>query len=426
MEESMVKYSNMLAFLLIFTSTITAQRIKLNAGDVCGPCQAEDCSCQVWSKCDILQNLPEANITFCNRVKGIVCCPQEPPPPENCQLTSPAEVGDVCGPCQAEDCSCQVWSKCDVLQNLPVANITFCNREKGIVCCPEEPLEREICLPTSPAEVACHEFTKHAPAECPEHFIAGGELAKIGEFPSAALIGIFNSTSNVTDWICGGTLISERFVLTAAHCTLNGVPNKVRLGDLDYNSTLDDVGLQEFSVLSVKLHDNFTLDRYFDIMLLELNGTVTFSKYVLPACLLTPYMMKFQTGHYWAVGWGRIDDTEVFSTQLRRVELKHQTVCNETATLIYDLERGLLEPIQFCTDGKTYHTCNGYSGGPLLIPFPHSQVEYRCMYMVAGIVSKGQEHCGVEDLPIVNTNVTAFVRFIESFVWPQKINTTIN
>ncbi|XP_054742038.1 papilin-like isoform X3 [Anastrepha obliqua] len=281
MEESMVKYSNMLAFLLIFTSTITAQRIKLNAGDVCGPCQAEDCSCQVWSKCDIVQNLPVANITFCNRVKGIVCCPEEPPEPENCQLTSPAEVGDVCGPCQAEDCSCQVWSKCDIVQNLPVANITFCNRVKGIVCCPEEPpepencqltspaevgdvcgpcqaedcscqvwskcdilhnlpvakmtfcnrvkgivccpedpLEPENCQLTSPAEVACHEFTKHAPGKCPQPSIAGGELAKIGEFPSAALIGIFNSTSNVTDWICGGTLISERFVLTASHCTL--------------------------------------------------------------------------------------------------------------------------------------------------------------------------------------------------------------
>ncbi|XP_054737128.1 serine protease snake-like [Anastrepha obliqua] len=367
MEASMVKYSNMLAFLLIFTSTITAQRIKLNTGDVCGPCQAEDCSCQVWSKCDILQNLPDANITFCNREKGIVCCPENYPEncPENCHLTSPAEV-------------------------------------------------------------ACHEFTKHAPAKCPQPFIAGGELAEIGEFPSAALIGIFNSTSNVTDWICGGTLISERFVLTAGHCILNGVPNKVRLGDLDYNSTLDDVGLQEFSVLSLKVHDNFTLDRYFDIMLLELNGTVTFSKYVLPACLLTPYMMKFQTGKYWAVDWGRIDDTEVFSTQLRRVELKHQTVCDKTAIQMYDLQRGLLEPIQFCADGKTYDTCNGYSGGPLLIPFPHSQVEYRCMYMVAGIVSKGQEHCGLVDLPIINTNVTAFVRFIESFVWPQNINTTIN
>ncbi|XP_054742029.1 serine protease snake-like isoform X2 [Anastrepha obliqua] len=359
MEESMVKYSNMLAFLLIFTSTITAQRIKLNAGDVCGPCQAEDCSCQVWSKCDIVQNLPVANITFCNRVKGIVCCPEEPPEPENCQLTSPAEV-------------------------------------------------------------ACHEFTKHAPGKCPQPSIAGGELAKIGEFPSAALIGIFNSKSNVTDWICGGTLISERFVLTAAHCSLNGVPNKVRLGDLDYNSTLDDVGLQEFSILSFKPYDHFSFYRYFDIMLLELNGTVTFSKYVLPACLLTPSMMKFETGQYWAVGWGRIDDTEVFSTQLRRFELKHQTVCNESAIEMYYLKRDLLERIKFCADGKTYDTCNGDSG-PLLIPFPHSQVEYRCMYMVAGIVSKGQEHCGVEDLPSVITNVTTFVRFIESFVWPKKL-----
>ncbi|XP_067616290.1 venom protease-like isoform X2 [Eurosta solidaginis] len=325
--------------------------------------------------------------------------------------------GDSCQ-CQFNSCTCQSWSQCDLLHNWPTQNITFCNRRKGIVCCPDEPEEPEDFQPLSPAEVACSEFTKYAPEACPRPFIAGGELAKPGEFPASALIGIFDIKSNETEWICGGTLISERFVLSASHCTMRGAPNKVRLGDLDYSTTLDDAGLQEYTIRRLISHRQFTLQRYFDIMLIELNGSVSYTKYVLPACILTTNMMKYNTGLYWAVGWGRINESATFSPQLRRVQLKQQENCNEIATEEYDLARGVLERIQFCANGKIYDTCSGDSGGPLFAKFPHNQLLYRCMYMVGGIVSRGQEHCGVEDLPSINTNVTAFVRFIENFVWP--------
>lgn len=52
--------------------------------------------------------------------------------------------------------------------------------------------------------------------------IIGGTKAEPKEFPHMAAIGY--DTENGIDWQCGGTLISERFVLTAAHCTysING------------------------------------------------------------------------------------------------------------------------------------------------------------------------------------------------------------
>lgn len=53
----------------------------------------------------------------------------------------------------------------------------------------------------------------------PNKFIVGGTKAKAKEFPHMAAIGF--DTSDGIVWACDGTLISERFVLTAAHCTFN-------------------------------------------------------------------------------------------------------------------------------------------------------------------------------------------------------------
>ena len=47
--------------------------------------------------------------------------------------------------------------------------------------------------------------------------IVGGNLASPREFPHSALIGFDTNTNNII-WACGGTLISDRYVLTAGHC----------------------------------------------------------------------------------------------------------------------------------------------------------------------------------------------------------------
>ncbi|KAI8426725.1 hypothetical protein MSG28_014427 [Choristoneura fumiferana] len=49
--------------------------------------------------------------------------------------------------------------------------------------------------------------------------IAGGTDAKLDEFPHMVLLG-YGSNISSADWnFCAGTLISDRFILTAATCT---------------------------------------------------------------------------------------------------------------------------------------------------------------------------------------------------------------
>jgi secreted trypsin-like serine protease len=51
--------------------------------------------------------------------------------------------------------------------------------------------------------------------------IVGGTKTKKGEFPHMAALGWKSLDGNV-EFFCGGSLISDLFVLTAAHCKISG------------------------------------------------------------------------------------------------------------------------------------------------------------------------------------------------------------
>ena len=60
--------------------------------------------------------------------------------------------------------------------------------------------------------------------------IVGGEEVPIGAYPWLALLGYTSPKDNETDiqWWCGGSLIGEEYVLTAAHCVI-GAPGGFQL-----------------------------------------------------------------------------------------------------------------------------------------------------------------------------------------------------
>lgn len=107
-------------------------------------------------------------------------------------------------------------------------------------------------------------------------------------------------------WQCGGSLIWDNFVLTAAHCTVdskNRAPDVVRLGDLNLYSADDDQYAQQFSIAAIIRHPEYKFSRsYHDVALLRLNRNVSLNETVLPACLWSDEEVRFK--ELIATGWG--------------------------------------------------------------------------------------------------------------------------
>lgn len=195
-------------------------------------------------------------------------------------------------------------------------------------------------------------------------FIVGGTITKPGEFPHMAAIG-WTDDNGVVSWNCGGSLISYRFVLTAAHCAMwrGRPPRVVRLGaqNLKKNGGADP---RDYPIEQVLRHPSYKASlKYNDIALLKLNQRVYMNDFVRPACLWQSFYLNYTSAI--ATGWGLIRDRGQPSDELLKVSLN--IITNERCNSLYQpfnaLRNGIIDT-QVCAgdDYEEKDTCNGDSG----------------------------------------------------------------
>ncbi|KAK9510989.1 hypothetical protein O3M35_005651 [Rhynocoris fuscipes] len=255
------------------------------------------------------------------------------------------------------------------------------------------------------------QFTNFADVACGRGIrrgsrIVGGTDAAQGEFPWIV------SITRRGGHFCGGTLINSKWVLTAAHCLCTGThvlsPTelKVTVGAYDLRQSSG----YNVRVANILLHPNYVCSRYKnDIALLELEGTLSWSDVVKPACLPTGIPESFTDSKAVAAGWGwtsEITGQGGRANVLQKVVL--QVVANERCNDWYRSQGKKVKILdtQMCAGyekgGKD--SCWADSGGPLMVGEGEQT-------MVVGIVSTGIG-CARPQLPGLYTRISDYVNWI--------------
>jgi len=126
--------------------------------------------------------------------------------------------------------------------------------------------------------------------------IVGGIEAKPNSWPWQVFL--FTQESS-----CGGSLINNEWVLTAAHCVESNASNfKVRVLLGGHNLSVREIGSIVLDVSRIIIHEFYDTNELFnDIALLKLSRPVQFSDKIRPICLATTSPKPFQ--HAIATGW---------------------------------------------------------------------------------------------------------------------------
>ncbi|CAG9134560.1 unnamed protein product [Plutella xylostella] len=229
--------------------------------------------------------------------------------------------------------------------------------------------------------------------------IVGGQETGVNEFPWVARL------SYLDKFYCGGMLVNDRYVLTAAHCVKGLMWFMIRVTLGEHGRCNETTRPETRFVVRVISH-NFSYHTFKnDIALLELNERVNISETVKPVCLPHNDENSYAGATGIAAGWGSINENKNHSCVLQDVEvpLLSNQDCRNTK---YDKE--MISDDMICAgypDKGKKDTCQGDSGGPLTVERGDKR------YELVGVVSWGIG-CGRVGYPGVYTRVTKYLYWI--------------
>ncbi|XP_038143516.1 tryptase-like [Cyprinodon tularosa] len=240
--------------------------------------------------------------------------------------------------------------------------------------------------------------------------IIGGQDAQPGAWPWQVYF-----TTN--DSSCGGSLINDQWVLTAAHCI-----NRDDLYHTDVHLGVSQLDVSSPNKLTRKLSEIICHPDYHsytsenDICLLKLSAPINFTNYIQPVCLASENSTFHDGVTSLVTGFGVTDSGQTSTLQEVEVPIVgnnrctcyYQDLFNIYLLLFEDLDTNNYLCAGLQQGGKD--SCQGDSGGPLVVQNQNSS-----MWVQAGVVSFG-EGCAKPMKPGIYTRVSKYQRWISDTV----------
>ncbi|XP_055323342.1 transmembrane protease serine 9-like [Sitodiplosis mosellana] len=205
--------------------------------------------------------------------------------------------------------------------------------------------------------------------------IVRGYTARAGQFKFFAFLSITLTSGESS--ACGSSLISDEWLITAAHCIADARKLTAHLGIADLRHLSADppiVGHVAIPVLKFGLYPHpgfFWPIAWNDIALIRLPRKVQFSDYIQPVKLSTTCKIPEKTESI-AIGNGAINDKSGLSPQLQYAILKTAPlkVCRKVYPLLF-----WRKSVICASNGLQQQSiCRGDSGGPLISRSNHTLI----------------------------------------------------
>nr|API81376.1 venom toxin [Hemiscorpius lepturus] len=288
-----------------------------------------------------------------------------------------------------------------------VPSLCYWEDNEPVVCC----VNRNTVGTLSQPEAVCGKRERSAASRQP--VIAGGWISQPSAWPW--VVAILTSNLRVEKFLCGGTMVSTKYILTAAHCfRRNGVDqNRIPVARfiIRVGSNENDQG-QAHRIKKIMIHEQYRVGQHYnDIAIIEVNEPIVLSFFVRTICLPSSELQgRRMVGHeVVVVGWGDQSFGGIRDNKLREVNISvlDREQCNNAYSTLASrsIPKGVTSQFICAGDpegGKD--ACQADSGGPLMMP---SSSEWT----IVGIVSFGYG-CAQRGFPGVYTKVSAYLNWI--------------
>jgi len=237
--------------------------------------------------------------------------------------------------------------------------------------------------------------------------VVGGKEANMNEWPWQVAL-VYNNK-----FFCGGSLISDRHILTAAHCVFGSFSKgiqglRVSLGDHDLrtkNETKNFVSGVKKILFNLHYSPSTTAH---DIALFELENPVDFTYGISAVKIPTDTTQMFEGEEATVTGWGRYNIRHKKTHPVLK-EFTSPLMPTDTCVERWMKFPGISakKPNHVCLDVTMGTPCHGDSGGPLVI----CSQNQTCTQV--GVVSFGFPLCTNIGLPAVFTRVSHYKSWID-------------